>query len=139
MPCLIGNSGPSGPLIKVQIAPPGKFTDTDAKAGKIKTFSGLIDTGATYTCVTESVANEMGLQATGKTQVKSASHTVICNTFIADIFVPFPLALFTYHLKSWQVIEFKENSTDYQFLIGRDLLNHGTLNICPDGHFVFCL
>jgi hypothetical protein len=137
MPCLSGRFDPGiGPLINIGIIPAGVFTPSYSE--KITTFPALIDTGASVTCISQNVAQSVGLQPIGMRPMVSATHSVPVNVYLVDLFLPFGAAGFI--VQGAQVMEFfPEGSAPFQMLLGRDIICRGTLTLSFDGHFTFSL
>ncbi|TAL81959.1 MAG: hypothetical protein EPN88_00130 [Bacteroidetes bacterium] len=119
----------SGPLIQVVITPPQPLVDLLTKQGKAIpqpiTGIGLIDTGATKTCVHEKIMEKLGVNPVGITTTHTANGPKGCNLYPAHF--SFPGAKIEVDFNS--VIEV--NLTGQTFnnqqiisLIGRDMLSH---------------
>jgi hypothetical protein len=137
MPCLSGRFDLSiGPLINIGVIPAGVLTPSFS--GQITTFPALIDTGASVTCISQSVVQAVGLQPIGLRPMGSATHSVPANVYLVDLFLPFGAAGFV--IQGTQVMEFvPEGSAPFQMLLGRDIICRGTLSLSFDGHFTFSI
>ena len=88
------------------------------------TVRGLIDTGASGTCIDNTVLASLSLNPTGKTLIHTPStagtaHTV--NQF--DVSLIFPLPRLNWRIKALAVMESHLRNQGIQALIGRDVLN----------------
>lgn len=111
----------------------------------LRLYAALVDTGASTTCITRSVADDLALQPIGKIDMHTAGGLVSVNTY--DVHV----ALLIGHgknpdgsvtgefavLSNVRALEFDAGDASYQALIGRDILRLGVLTQSPDGHFSF--
>lgn len=139
MPCLSGKFAPQvGPVIQVGVAPAGSTTPVAPPQNAVR-YSALLDTGATHTCISPTVAAAVGLQPSGKTLMFSATQQkVAVNTYVVDLILPFPH--FAFGLPGLQVVEFAAGGPNQvELLIGRDIICRGSLTIGPGDHFTFCL
>ncbi len=83
----------------------------------------LIDTGATSTCISSLLAQQLGLKPTGLRPVKGATSVDLKNKYLVDIGVPFTagvavpgttVAAVTFVLPNIEVIEFIGRSPHFQ-------------------------
>ena len=139
MPCLSGRFSPAtGPLINVGVLQPGALTPVLATPPPLTTFPALIDTGASATCISPTVAQTIGLQPMGMRSMTSATHSVPVNVYLVDLLLPFGNAGFL--VQGAQVMEFgPPGGSPFQILLGRDILCRGTFTLSFDGHFTFSL
>ena len=137
MPCLSGSFQPGiGPLIDLGIAKSGTFIPNQPL--KYNSFPALIDTGASATCISPSVAQTVGLQPIGKRPMVSATQAVPVNIYLVDLILTFGAAVFV--VSGAQVMEFVPlGGSPFQILVGRDLICRGTLTMSFDGHFTFSI
>ena len=156
-----------GPLLNVAVAPSGTmaalaaFATSQAATGtpavavsppgaspaaqvtnpiqNFVSFASLIDSGASHTCISPSVAQTLKLQARGKKPMSSASHSIVpANVYLVDILLPCAKAV--HPIPDMQVIEWAPApGSPYQILFGRDILCRGVFTMTPDGHFSFSL
>ena len=146
MPCLSSNFNPAiGPLLNVIIAPAGTLkakANGDAQP-QVSMYSLLIDTGADITCLATQVAADLGLKLLGKRTVGHAAGTDEANTYLADIAIPFgdpTKGAQTFIVENMTVMEFGGGHTNYQGLLGRDLICQGQLSIAGwDRRYTFCM
>jgi hypothetical protein len=77
MPLVSGNYNPAaGVLLPVAILPQSQLAELQSKgpgALNITTFSALIDTGASVTCISSNVIKTLGLQPSGKTVMSGST------------------------------------------------------------------
>jgi predicted aspartyl protease len=139
MPSLSGRFEPAaGPILNVAVARPGSATGTSLTHSQLTLFPALIDTGATFTCISASVAEAVKLRATGRREMNSATHSVTVNTYLADLIVPFGSTAFV--ISSITLAEFAAPpDAPMQILLGRDILCRGVLTFSFDGHFTFSI
>jgi predicted aspartyl protease len=127
-----------GPLISVGVAPAGTINPAAQPNIQITTFPALIDTGASATCISQSVAKTIGLQPMGKQPMTSATQSVPTNVYLVDIVLPFANGGLI--LNSIQVMEFNTlGGSPFQMLVGRDILCKGIFILSSDGHFSFAI
>jgi hypothetical protein len=153
MPCLSSKYDPNkGLFISVAITPVGVIPSAASKAvapkipvaapaakQTITTFSALIDTGADTTCITQAVADAIGLKPVGKIPMTSSTHTTDVDAFLGDIAIPVG-GNQVYHMPGVMLMKFQPNpNATFQVLLGRDVICKGTLTLSFDGHFTFCL
>ena len=102
-----------------------------------------MDTGADITCLATQVAVDLGLQLLGKRDVGHAAGTAKVNTYLADIGIPFgdpTKGAQTMVIENMTIMEFSGAQSNYQGLLGRDLLCHGLFSIAGwDNRYTFCL
>ena len=139
MPCLSGRFDPAvGPLLNVAVLPLGTITPAGLTVSSITTFPALLDTGATITCISPSIASSLALRPIGMRTMVSATHSTPVNTYLVDIILPFGQAGFT--MAGKEVMEFAAApGSPYQMLVGRDIICRGTLALSFDGHYTFSL
>ncbi|MDX2073493.1 MAG: aspartyl protease family protein [Alphaproteobacteria bacterium] len=132
MPCLTGVLNNSlQAIIDVAVAP----TSGQAHA-KLQNFRALIDTGANRTCITAHVVQALSLSPIGKLPMRSASHTIDTNIYMVDLGLPFGGIMRLD--KGKEVMECCDNS-EFEIIIGMDIISQGTLTVSPDNRFIFCL
>ncbi len=148
MPCLSGRfQYPGGLIIPVVVLPVGAVTGGPAISGQVlHGFSALVDTGATQTCISTKVVNDVGLTPKGKRPMVSASHTVTANTYLFSVgfpmgIAPDPRGTVSGNISIFHAIdgmEFNAGGAQFDVLLGMDVLSRGSLKIDFDGHFSFC-
>lgn len=140
MPSLSGRFDPNiGVLINLGVAPANTLGNlTVPSAVSVTTFPALVDTGATLTCISPSLATAIGVNPIGMRPMVSATHSVPTNVFLVDLVLPFGANSLI--LPSVQVMEFNAgNTTPFQVLIGRDIICRGVFTMSFDGHFSFSI
>ena len=139
MPSLSGRFDISiGPLINIIVTQVGTVTPTAPPAGQMTAFPALIDTGASITCISPSVAQIVGLKPIGKRPMTSATQSVPVNVYLVDLVLPFGNAGLM--LNSVEIMEFNPlDGSPFQLLIGRDIICRGLFTMSFDGHFSFSL
>lgn len=86
MPCVSAQFDPNiGLLINIGVFAPNTFSPTNP----LTLFPALIDTGASITCISPTIAQAINIQPIGMRQMCSATQTVPVNIFLVDIIVPF--------------------------------------------------
>ena len=129
MPHLIRQSSDlilEGPIIEVTVVPPRQVIELLIKEGKpvVTTKAiALIDTGASCTCIDNTVARSIGLVSHDIKRVLTASGEDMQCLYDAGILLP---TMSTYAF-SVQVLEAKLAKQPYKVLLGRDVLRHCSL------------
>jgi hypothetical protein len=136
MPCISGKFDPAiGPIVNVGVLLGNTVTPT---LGQLSLFPALIDTGASITCISQTVVQAINLHPIGMRSMISATHSIPVNQYLVDLIFPFGAAGFV--VKATQVMEFNAaGNTSFQILLGRDIICRGLLTLSFDGHFTFCL
>lgn len=140
MPSLSGKFDPTiGVLINVGVARANTLGNAAAPSGiSVTAFPALVDTGASLTCVSPSLATAIGISPIGMRPMISATHSVPTNVYLVDLVLPFGVSSVV--LPSVQVMEFNAtNTTPFQLLIGRDIICRGVFTMSFDGHFSFSI
>lgn len=125
--CTIPFDPQRGPYLEVFISKPAStFDEAQVTASKRK-ISMLIDTGASKTAISPSLAAEMQLAPTGKTKLRSATQEVLANQFHVDI----KCVLFSpaFYVPDMQIIEFPFADGWRDGFLGRDFLEKVILEI----------
>lgn len=149
MPCVSGRYHRGvGVIIDVVIIDP-RAAPTASPKPNMRFYRGLLDTGATCTCISTRTAEEVGLVADGLKEMATASGTVTRKKYLfalglplvekvdpsgqsasGSIIVPVP---------EIEGMEFDTGSkTQFDVLVGMDIIGRGSLKIDFDGHFSFC-
>ena len=147
MPCITTAFDPAvGPLINLGIAKPGTLTSAaNDPAVKIHHCVALVDMGADVTCISQQIADAVGLVIRGKKDMASALTVKATNYYLADIALPFgdpsgEAAIHTVVTGSMEVLEFQPNSPNYQALLGRDIIGKGLFSMTSyDKRFTICM
>ena len=130
-----------GPIIHIL------FTQAGALSSQVERTSGadlLIDTGASITCISPELAKRIGLRSLGKEPVIVASGTASLNTYLVDMLIPFTEPTRTqgqtFPVENIQVMEYLGNTSRYQGLLGRDIIDKGIFMLAGwDGKYYFSL
>jgi hypothetical protein len=97
-----------------------------------------MDTGASATCISPTVAQTVGLQPIAKRPMVSATQAIPVNVYLVDLILSFGPNHFV--VNGMQVMEFSaEKGSRFQVLLGMDIIRQGLLTISFDGHFTFCM
>ena len=123
------------------------FTQAGALSSQVERTSGadlLIDTGASITCISPELAKQIGLRSLGKEPVVVASGTASLNTYLVDMLIPFTEPARTqgqtFPVENIQVMEYLGNTSRYQGLLGRDIIDRGIFMLAGwDGKYYFSL
>jgi len=116
------------------------------KASKPVLF--LIDTGASITSISPTIAQRMGLRSLGKTPVSVPTGQGHLNTYLVDLLVIFgdPETALpsdripTFPTQNLQVMDYLGSPEHYFGLLGRDILNQGTLKVMgPERRYALTL
>lgn len=111
-----------GPTLTVKIAFPVSLHSGSEVPESVE-VNMLIDTGASWTSVGPLVATKLNLPVLGLRGLKSVTHEVQANEYLADMYLP--VATPPFHLKDLRLVEFAMGDDNVGGLIGRDLLRHG--------------
>lgn len=97
----------------------------------------LVDTGASRTCIAQSVVNAMGLAPVSKLTMETIGGPVETDLYGVK------LTLLTDGSELWKTVKqimapgIRPTHDRYQAIIGRDILQLGVLKLTPDEHFCF--
>jgi len=148
MPCVAGNYNPAvGVIVQVAILPHSQLTTVRAQPQSppqnLTFFAGLVDTGASVTCISNNVVQTVGLQPSGRTSMSGSTGQNIVDqyTFVVGFMFPTqqsPTGAVSgqLHLHLVQGCEFMSHGFGFDVLIGRDILCKGSLSLSFDGHYV---
>ena len=126
-----------GLIVNVGLSPAGVFPPPNN--AQVQFFPALIDTGATSTCITSSVADKIGLKPIGKRQMASATHRTEVNSYQVRVILPFGDTGIVLP-NDLEIMEFNASKDGpFQILLGRDVLCSGILTMSFDGHFTFSI
>jgi hypothetical protein len=112
----------------------------------IKPLRGLIDTGATMTCITRAVAAQVGLRPRGKQRLGNVSSIEIHTAYSFQLGVWYAVdegesqnqTRGYYAFEPILGCDFKDND-DFDVLIGMDLIGKGDFSTTRSGEFVWAL
>lgn len=160
MPCLLGNykqGGYFGPIIEVAIlqsptsvtlSQTDRKTHTHSKALAIA-YRALIDTGATDTCISPKVVEQLRLEPTGRGEMTSASGKSSRKKYLFTLGIPFARQVDpvtkqvreavgpSLSVEGWEF--HMEEPSKFDVLLGMNVISLGSLKLDRDGHFSFCL
>jgi hypothetical protein len=105
-------------------------------------FAALLDTGASVTCISRNVVQNIGLLPSGKTSMSGSTGQSTVDQFsflVGFVFAATqnPTGTFSgqLNLHLVQGCEFMSHGFGFDVLIGRDILCKGTLTLSFDGHY----
>lgn len=107
----------------------------------------MVDTGASHTCVSQSVAKELQLEPSGKSEMRTAREIVPVNLYYVQLVIILPAKRGPdgEQIGTMQVFgpisapEFDPGDQVCKALIGRDIISQGALHMSLDGHYTFSL
>lgn len=106
-------------------------------------YTALIDTGATLTCISPKVAQEVGLQPIGKTMMIGATGRSAVNSYhfgvgflTNQIQAPTGQVSATLETRFVDGMEFVVEGAAFDVLLGRDVICTGTFTLSFDGHML---
>ena len=136
MPCMTVEFDPAiGPIITIGIALPRSLPTTgrggDGEPADVAIIHALVDTGASVTCISRGIAEEVDLPLIGKVAMSSASEVTPANVYLGDVALPFGEPGKSHWLaqEALQLAEFNADSPHYQALLGRDVLGLGLVTM----------
>ena len=134
-----------GPVLKVGVIPlnpDGSPRDVGDGPLNLHMFDALLDTGATNACISRRVVSEVGLYPTGKSMMIGATgERETDEHFFGIAFVtseePQPTGEISRQLEVRPVrgMLFDNGPSQFDVLIGRDILCQGVFTMSFDGHF----
>lgn len=151
MPCISGNYNPSvGVVVQVAVLPLSMISTSQGRQNNqivgqnIQFFPALFDTGASITCISNSVVKAVGLKPSGKTQMSGSTGQGTVNQYAFVVGLMWgtqqnPTGTFNGNMASHVVqgCEFTNHGFGFEVLLGRDIICKGVLTMSFDGHFVF--
>lgn len=134
-----------GPQIQVLILPIG-FTGTPPGASPPKSYTALIDTGASCTAITQKVIADLGFSPSGKQPVGGVHGRRPTNVYQFAVGIAFPTGpaaptgLVNANVTTFPIVgtEFISDAT-FDVLLGRDVLCRGVFSMSFDGHALFSI
>lgn len=138
MPCISGFWADEGLIIEIGVMPHG-----EAPKSPLKLFRGLIDTGASRTCISQRLVSMYNFAPTGDATMAHAWGTNKASTYLFNVYVPTAVTESGSEVTSeitrftLEGLSFKA-SGDFDLLIGRDFIGRGQLTMNFDGHFTMC-
>lgn len=100
-------------------------------------FNGLLDTGASRTCISARVVSNVGLVPTGKVQILGVTGAKLVNEYRFGIgFLIAQASQPTGEITSqWEMMPI--HGSFFDVLVGRDILCQGVFTMSFDGHVTF--
>ncbi len=157
MPCISGSyNKKSGIILDVFVIDQkiiSTLSQNSGSNGKVsipkgmRPYRALVDTGASATCISSKVAKEVGLTPIGKGGLVSASGKSAKNKYLFILGLtlvrkvsPAGQAEGMIHpFSPIEGLEFHADETSqFDVLMGRDIISIGSLQLTFDGHFTFC-
>jgi hypothetical protein len=148
MPCIAAQYNPRvGPLLQLSIfaADIRATQGTPILRDRQHIYMALLDTGASSTCVSRKVVEEVGLRPTGKMPVIGVHGSTPTNTyqFTVGFIVPqgqdaTGALLADLTMFAVDGIEFANVGCGFDVLLGRDVLCRGQFTMTFNGQFVIC-
>ncbi len=149
MPCIWGKHNGSQVFLNVAIFEDSivdQLSGTPAKRPfTLHVFSGLVDTGAQATCITNSAAEKVGLTPIGKVPIMGVSGLSYHNNYLFKVGFAFgqqgatEVTAASVHIFDAQIqgAELNIDSSNFDVLLGMDIISSGSLKIDGDGSFSF--
>lgn len=145
MPSFSGSFNPAvGPLSQVIILPFGASASGQIQNQHLHAFTALMDTGATSTCISQSVIDTCGLQPTGQAEMMGATGPRTVNQYTFEVgFMhgqvqkPDGSISGNMALIPTQGLQFHGGQSAFEVLLGRDVLCQGQFSMSFDGHWAF--
>ncbi|MXY90256.1 MAG: hypothetical protein F4Y89_06915 [Gammaproteobacteria bacterium] len=107
-------------------------------------YPALVDTGASMTCISRAVADDLGLSPIGKIPMQTAGGKKAANIYNVQLAFIIASRVESDGSQSGEVqvtpisvVEFDPGDNPFQALIGREFLSRGVLNLSFDGHYSF--
>lgn len=139
MPCISGQFDQKGLFIEVGLLPHG-----EAMNGRLKLYRGLIDTGASRTCISERLVSYYRFAPTGDATMNHAWGSNHASTYLFNMYVPTKVSSDNGGGTVGDVTRFTieglsfKTKSDFDVLIGRDFICRGSFSLAFDGHFTLC-
>ncbi|MDP2896944.1 MAG: retropepsin-like aspartic protease [bacterium] len=127
----IQNMRVNGPVVPVKIDLPAKAREILAQSSQfvpppIRVF-GLVDTGATSTCISSKVCQQLALQPDGATKMLTAGHPVYVPVYTVGLSIEFAPGRFVTIENLPVAAPPLAGQANVDCLIGRDVLEHAVL------------
>ncbi len=123
-----------GVLLDIAIAPPGE--EANPADGKVM-CKALVDTGATHSCISAEIAARAGIAPDGELLVNSASEVAArVKPYPANLVIP-GVNLTVPQITLTEAALPPES--EFQALLGRDILCRGSFHLDFSGNAVFCI
>ena len=147
MPCIRGRHNNSQVFLNVAIFEDGILDRLGPDQSiTMHVFRALIDTGAQSTCVTQAVAEQVGLTPIGKVPIRGVSGLSYHNNYLFKVGFAFGAAgeqnvVTPSHVhivdQIIQGAELNIRSDRFDVLLGMDIIGSGSLKIDGDGSFSY--
>lgn len=143
MPCFTQKVINNRILMAVLISP---IRDDEKVVVNLKnSFRALVDTGATLSCITHKVADNLGIAPIDKIKMQTAAGLAEKNLYCINLYIPVNIPAIKktdsieVNLKHFSKIEVSEVSLSdhYDVIIGMDVIMAGSLHVSA-GYFTFC-
>lgn len=149
MPSISGSFNPQlGPILPLAIVDLAS-ADQSVQGGlagelppALHTYDALIDTGATDTCISQRIVDDLGLVPTGKILMAGATGVSPVDQFTFGVGLLLPSAQTQAGsgsagllVKRTQGCLFEKGAAAFDVLLGRDIICTGAFHLSYDGHF----
>jgi len=104
-------------LVSMAVNPSGITPDEASQSAK--EYICIWDTGSTNSVISRKVVDQCSLKPTGMTQIRSATETRLCETFLISIFLPNKVAIPSIRVAG------VDGLSDCDILIGMDIIRLG--------------
>lgn len=145
MPLVSGNYDPAvGIIIQVAVLTPADLMQIQEgqQPEQMNMAMGLVDTGASITCISRATAESVGLVPSGKTTMNGSTGQSAVDQYTFGVGFLFgaqqnPTGTVSgqLNLHLVQGCEFVNHGFGFDLLIGRDIICKGGLGMTFDGHF----
>ena len=95
-----------------------------------------MDTGASITCLSPELVQQVGLRSLGKREIGVPSGRAELNMYLVDLIIPFgdptkaaSTTFATFRAENVSVLEYRGDRTHYHGLLGRDVLDLGIFSL----------
>ena len=133
--------GPVLPVTVIKINSDGSPANLSDRQEDMHIFNGLLDTGASVTCISATVVSNVDLNPTGKVEMLGSTGKRLVNEYFFGIgFMIAQAQQPTGQISSqWELIPirgsfFEGSGSGFDVLIGRDILCQGVFTMSFDGH-----
>lgn len=145
MPSFTGSYNPTvGPLTQLRILPVADSSGQPPDLSSLKMFTALIDTGASTTCLSQRVVQDVGLSPIGMVQMVGATGQKAMRQFAFSVgFLhgqhqnPDGTINGQVAFMTTRGMEFDAGGSTFDVLLGRDVLCQGVFSLSFDGHWLF--
>jgi hypothetical protein len=133
MPCItIPSNLNAAPTLQVAIVPP--FLSGQPVPVAVNTYTALIDTGTSQTCISPGLVADLSLQSIGRIGLTGVGGIVVGKAYMFMVGLQDPQSG---QILAWWPIYGPAVPTNYDVLIGRDILCRGVL-VMMAGQITFC-